>query len=233
MMADIGVIFDMDGVIMDNNPFHEKAWRTFCEIHKVPLTNDELHRYVFGRIAKDTIDYIFKKDHLQEEVDKYVNEKEEVYRKMYKNKIELVPGLQDFLDDLKENGVPIAIATSAPRDNVEFVFKHLPIRTYFKFILDASDIKNGKPDPEIYLKSISKLGLEPGQCIVFEDSLSGVQSAFDTGAHVIAVSTTHKPEEFKNVDGIINNFKNINYKKLLSLSQKRNENQHSGIKKNL
>ena len=233
MMADIGVIFDMDGVIMDNNHFHEKAWRTFCEIHKVPLTSDELHRYVFGRIAKDTIDYIFKKDHLQEEVDKYVNEKEEVYRKMYKNKIELVPGLQDFLDDLKENGVPIAIATSAPRDNVEFVFKYLPIRNYFKFILDASDVKNGKPDPEIYLKSISKLGLEPGQCIVFEDSLSGVQSAFDTGAHVIAVSTTHKPEEFKNVDGIIKNFKNINYKKLLSLSQKRNENQHSRIKKNL
>ena len=187
MITDIGVIFDMDGVIMDNNPFHEKAWRTFCESYKVPLNDDELHRYVFGRIAKDTIDYIFKKDHSQEEVDKYVYEKEEIYRKMYKNKIELVTGLQDFLDDLKENGVPVAVATSAPRDNVEFVFKYLPIRNYFKFVLDASDIKNGKPDPEIYLKSISKLELEPGQCIVFEDSLSGVKSAFDAGAHVIAV----------------------------------------------
>jgi beta-phosphoglucomutase family hydrolase len=217
MITDIGIIFDMDGVIMDNNPYHEKAWRTFCDIHEVSVTGDELQKYVFGRIAKDTIDYIFKKDHSQQEVDKYVSEKEEVYRKMYKKKISLVPGLQGFLDELKEKDVPVAIATSAPSDNVEFVFRYLPIQNYFKFVLDASHIKNGKPDPEIYVKSISKLGLKPEQCIVFEDSSSGIQAAIDSGAHVIAVSTTHKPEEFKNVDGIIKDFRNMTYKKLLSI----------------
>jgi beta-phosphoglucomutase family hydrolase len=229
MIAEIGVLFDMDGVIMDNNPYHEKAWMTFCDIHNVPITNDELHKYVFGRIAKDTVDYIFKKEHSQEEVDMYVNEKEEVYRKMYKGNIEMVSGLKDFLEDLKENGVPAAVATSAPPDNVEFVFKYLPIRNYFRFVLDASDIKNGKPDPEIYIKSISKLGLEPKQCVVFEDSLSGVEAAINSGAHVIAVSTTHKREEFDNISGreefnnlrgIINNFKNMNYEKLISIITK-------------
>ena len=135
---------------------------------------------------------------------------------MYKKKISLVPGLQGFLDELKEKDVPVAIATSAPSDNVEFVFRYLPIQNYFKFVLDASHIKNGKPDPEIYVKSISRLGLKPEQCIVFEDSLSGIQAAIDSGAHVIAVSTTHKPEEFKNVDGIIKDFRNMTYKKLLS-----------------
>jgi len=217
MIAEIGVIFDMDGVIMDNNSYHKKAWKTFCDIHKVPLTDDELHKFVFGRIAKDTVDYIFKKDHSQVEVDNYVNEKEEVYREMYKGNIAMVAGLRAFLEDLKENGVPVAIATSAPRDNVEFVFKYLPIRDYFEFVLDAADIENGKPDPEIYIRSISKLGLDPKQCVVFEDSLSGVQAAVDSGTHVVAISTTHKPEEFNNVSKIIKNFQNMNYEKLISL----------------
>ena len=218
MKAGLGVIFDMDGVIMDNNPYHEKAWKTFCRIHQVHLTDEELQKYVFGRIAKDTIDFIFKKKHSQEDVDRYVNEKEEVYRAMYTDKIKLLDGLKEFLEELKDKKVPAAVATSAPRDNVEFVFKYLPLRNYFEFVLDASHIKNGKPNPEIYLKSISKLGLEPNQCIVFEDSLSGVQAALDSGAHVIAVSTTHRPEEFHNVSGIIKDFRNINYEKLRSLN---------------
>ena len=220
MKADIGVIFDMDGVIMDNNPYHEKAWKIFCEIYNVPLSDEELHKYVFGRIAKDTIDYIFKKDHSQEEVDRYVDEKEGLYRKMYIDSIRLVDGLKDFLEELKDNKIPSAIATSAPPDNVEFVFINLPIRNYFKFVLDASDIKNGKPDPEIYNKSILKLGMKPEQCVVFEDSLSGVQAANDAGAFVIALSTTHQPEEFHNVGGIIKNFREIDYKKLKSLINK-------------
>lgn len=220
MKADIGVIFDMDGVIMDNNPYHEKAWKIFCEIYNVPLSDEELHKYVFGRIAKDTIDYIFKKDHSQEEVDRYVDEKEGLYRKMYIDNIRLVDGLKDFLEELKDNKIPSAIATSAPPGNVEFVFINLPIRNYFKFVLDASDIKNGKPDPEIYNKSILKLGMKPEQCVVFEDSLSGVQAANDAGAFVIALSTTHQPEEFHNVGGIIKNFRDIDYKKLKSLINK-------------
>lgn len=218
MKAGLGVIFDMDGVIMDNNPYHEKAWKAFCKNHQLDLTDEELQNYVFGRIAKDTIDFIFKKKHSQEDVDRYVNEKEEIYRAMYTDKIKLLEGLKEFLEELKENKVPAAVATSAPRDNVEFVFKYLPIRNYFEFVLDASHIQNGKPNPEIYLKSISKLGLEPNQCIIFEDSLSGVQAALDSGAQVIAVSTTHRPEEFHNVNGIIKDFRNINYEKLRSLN---------------
>lgn len=217
MKAGLGVIFDMDGVIMDNNSYHEKAWKAFCKIHEVPITDAELHKYVFGRIAKDTVDYIFKKKHTQKEVDRYVDEKEKVYRKMYSSKIKLTDGLKEFLEELKDNGVPASVATSAPRDNVAFAFSYLPIQSYFKFVLDASNIKNGKPDPEIYLKSISKLGLEPKQCVVFEDSFSGVQAAFDSGAHVVGVCTTHKPEEFRNVSGVIRNFRDMNYDKLKSL----------------
>jgi beta-phosphoglucomutase-like phosphatase (HAD superfamily) len=100
MKAESGIIFDRDGVNMDNNPYHEKAWKTFCEIHKVSLPDEELQKYVFGCIAKDTFDHIFKRVHTIEDVDRHVNEKEEVYREMYSDNIKLADGLKEFLEEL-------------------------------------------------------------------------------------------------------------------------------------
>jgi len=217
MKKNIGVIFDMDGVIMDNNKYHEKAWKQFCYNYEIELSDEELHSYVYGRIAKDTLDFIFKKDHSPDQINKYVEEKEITYRKEYVKKIKLLDGLSNFLEELKSNNVPMALATSAPHGNIEFAFKYLPIKDYFKFILCASDIIRGKPDPEIYIKAIMKLNLPSKQCIVFEDSLSGVKAAVDAKTQVIGVSTTHKAEEMNGVKLVINDFTQINYAKLLSI----------------
>ncbi len=217
MKRNIGVIFDMDGVIMDNNKYHEKAWKLFCEHHSIELSDEEFHSHVFGRIAKDTLDFIFKKNHSKEEIDTYVEEKELTYRKNYVSKIKMLTGLDYFLEELKRFNVPMGLASSAPPENIEFAFKYLRIRDYFKFILCASDIINGKPDPEIYIKAIKKLNLNPGECIVFEDSLSGIKAALDAEAQVIGVSTTHKAKEMKDVRLVIDDFTQIDYQKLLSI----------------
>ena len=217
MVSDICVIFDMDGVIMDNNFYHEKAWRTFCKIHNIYLSDEEFHRYVFGRISNDTMNFIFKKNHTEAEIDRYVDEKENIYRQIYKDKIKMTEGLSTFLNELKKMDVPIALATSAPTENVEFAFSYLPIRNFFKCILDASDIVKGKPDPEIYIKAIGQLGIKPERCIVFEDSISGVMSALNAGTHVIGVATTHDPEEFDGVSLVIENFKSISFNKMTSI----------------
>jgi len=217
MMKDIGVIFDMDGVIMDNNAYHEKAWRAFCEIHNIHLSNKAFHNYIFGRISNDTINYIFKKNHTEKEINNYVDIKENIYREIYRDNIRLLAGLKDFLIELKKMGIPIALATSAPTENVEFAFKYLPIRNFFRCILDASDIKKGKPDPEIYTNAIDLLGIKPECCIVFEDSISGVQSALNAGAHVIGVATTHNPEELDGVSLVIKNFKSMSFTKMTSI----------------
>ena len=217
MSVEMGIIFDMDGVIVDSNPYHERAWRQFCKSHKIKLTDKELHQYIFGRIAKDTVDYIFKKDHSMEEVYRYVDEKERIYRKMYAKKIKLLEGLDAFLREMKKMGIPLAIATSAPKDNVNFLFKHLPIRDFFRFVLDETDIKKGKPDPEIYDKAIGRLGIPPWKCIVFEDSFSGVQSALTAGAQVIGVATTHRPEKFDRISMVIENFRDLHFKNLLTI----------------
>ena len=216
-MPEFGVVFDMDGVIMNSNPYHERAWKKFCKAHNIMLADEEFHHYIFGRIAKDTIDYIFKKDHTMAEVNRYVDEKELIYREMYAQNIKLLEGLYSFLEELQRRNIPVAIATSAPKDNVEFVFKYLPISHFFKFVLDASDIEKGKPDPEIYIRVIRKLGIPPNRCIVFEDSLSGIKSALAAGAKVIGVATTHRPEEFDGVKWVIENFVDLHYDHLLSI----------------
>lgn len=214
MMQTFGVIFDMDGVIMDNNAFHEIAWKEFCDRYDVRLTNAELHEFVFGRVAKDTLEFIFRKELTSGEIDHYVEEKEVIYRGLYGPVIKPLDGLIDFLDDLQRNGVPMAMATSAPPGNITFAFGKIPVAKYFNFYLDASHIKKGKPDPEIYQRSIEKLGLPARKCIVFEDSLSGIKAAIDAGARVIGVSTTHKAAELNGIEQVIQDFTGLKFQDL-------------------
>jgi len=217
MLNNLGVIFDMDGVIMDNNTYHEAAWRDFCEKHGIRLTDEELHEHVFGRVAKDTLEFIFKKELKSEAIDRFVEEKEIIYRSIYRHQIRPLDGLIKLLDDLKINNIPMAMATSAPPGNVLFTFSYLPIESYFNHLLNASHISRGKPDPEIYIKAIQYLALPPENCVVFEDSISGVRAALGAGAKVIGVSTTHEAGELKGVIKVIPDFKEMTYMELLTL----------------
>lgn len=217
MLPGIGVIFDMDGVIMDNNAFHEKAWVKFCQKYGILLTNEELHTYIFGRVAKDTVDYLFRKDHSPQEVEHYLIEKENIYRELYRKEIRLIRGILPFLKELKQKQVPTALATSAPPGNVDFAFNYLPVKSYFNVILDASHILNGKPDPEIYIKAAKMLDLEPRKCFIFEDSKSGIKAALDAGANVIGVATTHSESELQGTVGVIRDFSEMNYDQLISI----------------
>jgi HAD superfamily hydrolase (TIGR01509 family) len=207
----------MDGVIMDNNAFHETAWRRFCHHYGIHLSDQELHEFVFGRVAKDTLEFIFKIELTPPEIDHYVYEKEVIYRTLYQSRIKPLEGLIPFLDDLESNQVPMAMATSAPPGNVTFAFLYLPIERYFQSLLNASHIKKGKPDPEIYIRSIQHLGLPPENCIVFEDSLSGIKAALGAGARVIGVSTTHQASEMNGVARVISDFRDLTYQDLLSI----------------
>ncbi len=211
-----GVIFDMDGVITDNNSYHEKAWAEFCLAYGRRLTPEEVHNYIFGRLAGDTLEYIFKRKLTAGEIDKYVAEKEKIYREIYVEHIKPVNGLIKFIIELKSNNYKLAIATSAPPGNVEFTFEHIPIKDYFEIVLDASSIKNGKPNPEIYKKAISLLDLKPSECLIFEDSLPGIRAAMGSGSRVIGLSTTHAKEylEVEGPEKIIRDFTEVNIRDL-------------------
>lgn len=206
---DFAVIFDMDGVIVDSNPYHKIVLRQFCESHGISLTEEEMKTRIFGRTNKDWLTAVFGKDISLEKLKDFEKEKESLWRKIYAPEIKPVKGLIAFLNQLKKYGIPRAVATSAPSVNVDFTLKKTGTEAYFQTIVNGDEVKNGKPHPEIYLTISKKLGYPPNRCVVIEDSLSGVESARKAGCKVIGITTTHKREEFHGTELVIDNFKDI------------------------
>lgn len=211
------VLFDMDGVIVDNNSYHQISWGKFCQNYNLTLSEAELKQHVWGRTNKDVLGFLFKRDLSIEETTRYGEEKEIIYRNMYKPYIKPVEGLLQFLNSLKMNSIKMAVATSAPSTNLNFVLENIAIAEFFDALVDSSYITNGKPNPEIYLKAARLLDVKPEHCIVFEDSLSGVQAALNAGMKVVAITTTHDQTEFKNVNLVIENFSYLNFDSLLAI----------------
>ncbi len=204
------VIFDMDGVVADTNPFHSLAWKAFAEKYKLSLNENDLKNHVFGRTNKNIFDFLFNKSLSEDRISELANEKEIIFRELFRTKIKPLPGLISLLEDLKSNSFKIGMATSAPEENVTLIVDVLKIRKYFDAIVDPKDIVQSKPDPEIYIKCSQLLSVLPERCLVFEDSLPGIQSAIAAGIKVIGVTTTHKRDELNNTVMTIKDFTEIN-----------------------
>jgi beta-phosphoglucomutase len=219
IMKRFAFVFDMDGVIADSNPYHEIALREFCERHGYHLTDHDLRNRIFGRTNKDWIPMLFGP--LEPEmIDQYGAEKEALYRQIYAAHIRPLDGLIEFLEKLQAQGIPRAVATSAPRENVDFTLDRTGTRKYFDVILDESFVTRGKPDPEIYIRTAKALKMPASRCIVFEDSLSGVLAAKAAGCRVIGITTTHKIDEFPPVERVIDDFRGLEPEELVARFQK-------------
>lgn len=198
-------LFDMDGVIIDSNPVHKIALRQFCKKHGYDLTEEHLREKIYGRTNKDWIPNVFGSIP-KEQVAAYADEKEALFRELYRADITPLKGLMEFLEQAKKLGIPQAIATSAPRANVDFTLEHTGAGKYFQAILDEAFVNKGKPDPEIYLKTAAALGFDPRKCVVFEDSLSGVDAGKAAGCKVVGLTTTHTAEELSKTDLCMKDF---------------------------
>lgn len=206
---EFSVIFDMDGVIIDSNPYHRKAWQFFCKKHDIHLTESQMEQTVYGRTGEDALPLLFKRELNKEDIERYSEEINRHYRELFADYIKPLEGIEEFLRALKNQNIPCAIATSAPPVNVEFVLKHTGLGHYFRTIVDDTHIANGKPHPEIYEKAAEALSVNPKNCIVFEDSLSGIEAAKSAGMRVIGVATTHTHEELSHTESVIDDFRNI------------------------
>lgn len=205
---EFAIIFDMDGVLIDSNPFHKIALKQFCRQHGHELGESQLREKIYGRTNKEWLTNLFG-NLPDEQLKAFADEKESLFRKIYKDDIRPLPGLIDFLEQLRRNNIARAIATSAPRSNVDFTFEKTPIGHYFDVVLNDTHVVKSKPHPEIYIKAAAAIGFDPARCIVFEDSLSGVEAGLGAGAKVIGVATTHSADEFSGVAMTIQNFKNL------------------------
>lgn len=200
----------MDGVIVDNYLFHLEAWGKFCEKYGLNYSKEDFAARYFGKPNADILQGLFQKEMSKSEIKNLGEEKEAIYRKIYEPSIKPLPGLKLFLTRLKEEDKKIAIASSAPQSNIDFVVKHTGIKQYIDVMVNGDMVTKGKPNPDIFLMASSMLGIKSHKCVVFEDSFSGIQAALNAGMHVVAVATTHNINEHdKNLEIIkdFNSFK--------------------------
>ncbi|MDF9799820.1 beta-phosphoglucomutase [Catalinimonas alkaloidigena] len=216
MNSNLAIIFDMDGVIVDNHQFHLKSWLQFFEEHNISMTEEEYKQKVNGRTMEEILTKIMGKDLSKQKLRDLGEEKEKVYRDMYRPHIKATDGLPEFLEELKVRNVPRAVATSAPPPNVDFTMENTGLRLFFSTIIDDTMVNKGKPDPEVYLTAAKKLDMKPEQCIVFEDAILGIQAGKNAGMKVIAVATTHSREELEagEADYVVDDFMGLTVEKL-------------------
>ncbi len=180
----------MDGVIVDSNPHHRLAWEAFNRRYGLETT-EAMHQRMYGRRNDQIVRDYFGQDLSDEEVAARGFAKEALYREMVGGKVEemLVPGLREFL--LRYHYLPKAVASNAEPANVEFLLDRAQLRPFFHVVVDGHQVSRPKPFPDVYLRAADLLGVRPPDCLVFEDSHSGVEAALAAGMEVIGVRTTY------------------------------------------
>lgn len=217
MRRKIAVIFDMDGTLVDNMEYHQSAWTRFLKRFNIEITADYYRMKLFGRPSREILNEVLKKEHSPDEARSLAVEKEKLYRDIYKDNVAPLSGLIDFLDDLLLNEAKLAVATSAPTENLKFIFGELDLHKYFHASLDATAVSKNKPDPEIYLRASEMLNVAPSDCIVFEDSVSGAEAAHRAGMKVIGVNVSDRDRIKRFTGEIIKDYSGMSFKKLTSL----------------
>ena len=207
-MNDFAVIFDMDGVLVDNNQYHNIAWLEFCKRKNLRISQEEIvSRYGTSNI--EFFNLLYGDKISKEEADRLGEEKEAIYREIYEKDIVPATGLVPLLASLKEHGFKLAVATSAIPNNLNFVLDKINVRKYFDKLADSSMVKKAKPAPDVYLKASELLGIPPSRCLVFEDAVQGVKAALSAQMKVVAITSTFMRDNLKQADLIINSFTEI------------------------
>lgn len=184
------VVFDLDGVLANTEDLYEIACETL--LRRRGRTYDQpLREQMMGRPAAVAIKILIETHGFTEPESVFMDECQELMQQLLTTRLAPMPGVCELLNRIEAAGLPAAVATSAIREYEAFVLTGLGIRHRFQFVLTADDIRHGKPDPEIYLLASQRLGIEPRQMMVIEDSTNGCKAALAAGAFTVAVPNRH------------------------------------------
>lgn len=217
-----GVIFDMDGVLVNNMSVHFKAFAAMAERYNLTAAEGVDFSHLNGRGNDDIINALFPPHIVAEKgVEALAQEKEALYREIYAPTIAPVAGLRELLAELQREGLRCAVGSSGPKVNVDFVLDRCHIEPYFDVRISGDMVTHCKPNPEIFLTAASHLGFAPEECVVFEDAKAGIAAAKSAGMKVIALTTTHTHDQLATAepDIIVEDFTEISLERISALFQ--------------
>ena len=216
-MKQKAVIFDMDGVICHTNPYHSQAFRVFFEKRGLHPTDEEFAQHMFGKSNSYILKHFLGREIVGEEFTQLEDEKESLFREIYKDIVKPIDGFPIWLSQLKEAGFRTGVATSAPRANLDLIMGRLGFEPQMESIMASEDVTKHKPDPQVYLQSALNLGVDSADCVVFEDSFSGVTAAINAGMKVVGVLSSHSKEELPPCDWYIETYRDVSLANLNQL----------------
>ncbi len=192
MSASRAVLWDMDGTLIDSEEFHWISWRNTLANEGITITREQFLSS-FGQRNDSIIPRWLGAAATPERIERISKAKEELYRYLVRRDgISPLPGVANWIHRLHKEGWLQAIASAAPRANIDTVLEALSATHIFQGIVSADDVHRGKPDPEVFLTAASRVGVSPDRCIVVEDAVAGVQGARSAGMKSIGVNRNGK-----------------------------------------
>ncbi len=195
-------LFDLNGTMIDDMQYHINAWYRILNHLGADITIEKTKAECYGK-NDELLERIFPgRFSVQEKGDLSIA-KEQAYQTAFRPHLQLLPGLETFLQHARQHDIKMAIGSAAIRMNIDFVLDGLSIRHYIDTIVSADDVAFSKPDPETFLQCASQLNIAPEQCLVFEDSPKGVASAAAAGMHAAVLLTLHEANEFAVFENVV------------------------------
>ncbi len=215
------VICDMDGVIADTAPYHLASWQEVFSKRGIRY-NEQDFREGFGQKNEDIIPRIIGEKTASKEINAIAKEKEQIFRRDIRTNLKALPGVIKLMESLAENGFKMALASSAPIENIPLITRRQNIYKAFTVIVSGEVVTEGKPNPQVFLLAAHKLGVKPANCVVIEDAVAGIVAAKAAGMRCIAVTNSHPRSSLKQADLIVDSLETVTLRdiqRLLSLSK--------------
>ncbi|MEJ2235418.1 MAG: HAD family phosphatase [Syntrophobacterales bacterium] len=219
--ARLGVIFDVDGVLLDSYQMHFECWLAVAAEDGIVITEPDF-RSLFGRRGQEIARQVWGPELTELQVVSIHRRKQALYRESLQRNLPAMDGAVQLIDGLLEAGLVLAVGSSAPFANVEMTLEGLGRKQVFSAIVTGSDVTQGKPDPRVFLLAAQRMGLEPSHCAVIEDAPAGIAAAVTGGMTAIALLGTAPADRFPQAHLVIDSLHQLSPKRIADLIQAQN-----------
>lgn len=215
--SDCALIFDMDGVLIDNTRYQARAFQLLFRELGLSTQALPLLRRLNGMPASNILQTVFRHPVPKKDLEQYADRREFLYRVLYWQQRRELAGLTRFLEAARAAGFRLGLGTGSGTETIRYILDHLALRRHFDVIIGKDDVDRGKPHADTYTLTARRLGVPPARCVVFEDALLGEQAAYRAGMHCIGVTTSLKAAQFQAPLSVIRDFTELTPEQVLAL----------------